>query len=138
MEKNFLWTLFLCGVAFCSKAQTSQPVDTIKVAYMDINDPQGFVLSEATVHLSTTSGVSKVYFKIINPTDSSVVYDVNYAMSASLVTDASGLPLCLIDGTSVQVINPNPLPLQAYTYQVQTEDANGNKSTAYTILQNVE
>lgn len=105
---------------------------------MDIQHPQGLVLSEATIHLTTTSGVSKVYFKIINPADSSVVYDVNYAMSSSPVTDASGLLLCLINNTSVQLINPNPLPLQAYTYQVQTEDASGNKSAAYTMLQNVE
>ncbi|MBS1635851.1 MAG: hypothetical protein JST26_07990 [Bacteroidetes bacterium] len=129
--KTFFTFLFILGFS-CFYAQNSHPtIDTVEVSYMTVSGGMSNVLPEPIIHLKTLSGVSKVHCKIINPSDSSVVYNVFYTISASPVFNSNGQPLFVLDNLNAQILGPDPIELKDYTYQVQTEDDQGNLTTPY-------
>lgn len=116
------------------QAQSTHPtIDTVEVSYMTFSTSGSLVnvLPEPIISLKTLTAVSKVHCKIINPSDSSVVYSVFYSVNASPLLDSSGRPLFLMNGLNVQILSLSPIELKDYIYQIQTEDDQGNLTVPY-------
>jgi hypothetical protein len=140
MNKLTLITLFLIFVfsafSLFSQTNTHPSVDTLEVSYMSAANNQ--VIPEAIIHLKTLEGVSKVYCKIINPSDSNVVYSVNYDVNNLPISSSTGLVICLKTNNIIQIIGTIAMVLQPYTYLIQTEDNQGNISVNYTYTRELE
>lgn len=86
---------------------------------------------QATITLKANANVSRIYFKITDPQSNTVVYQVNYALSASPVI-TNGVKLFEITGDVIYLSTGQLTTLRPYVYELKTEDSNDNQSTAYT------
>jgi hypothetical protein len=130
-----LFFTFLTPSLFCQTINHPS-IDTIEVSYMSA--PNNQVTPEAIIHFKIMDGVAKVFLKIVNPSDSNVVYSVNYDVNNLPITNSAGLVTCLKNNNIIQIIGTNPIVLQPYTYQIQTEDNQGNISINYTFTRELE
>jgi len=91
---------------------------------------------KGTVSITLKSGyeADKLYLKIRDNQTQALVYDVNYTISSADVTD-QGVLLYKKQGNVLTVTNPAIVTLKPYIYELYTEDAAGNKSSVYTIIQ---
>jgi hypothetical protein len=89
----------------------------------------------ATIKLKTDSLVSKLFFKIVNLQDKTILYDVNYAINSPTKTNADGLVLFKRENNVITITNPNPVELRLYQYELITEDEKGIKSLLYQSIQ---
>ncbi|MGZ3884389.1 MAG: hypothetical protein ACXVPQ_11015 [Bacteroidia bacterium] len=149
MEKKYaLCSLLLAMLLYFSvPAQTPNhpTVEKIKVGYKPVpgsaltnttaGKPDIKVFPDVSITLKNTGTVSKVYLKILNKTDNSTIYQINYSLSSQAVTDAQGLKLFYRDNAIVHIGDPNAMSLDTYKYQVITEDAQGHQSVEYTAIQ---
>lgn len=145
MKLSSVFKIFFL-VCLCGKIM-SQTVTPISISSIEVNyklsNPLGAdtnatplvnVLPEATINLSSTTNISKIYFKIINPTDNSVLYNVNYDINSSTITNSEGLTLFLRNNAIIYINSPNSLSLTAYSYEIITEDTQGNLSTPFSEI----
>lgn len=145
--KAFLSTLitifFFTAQLASGQVQDHPTVEKIKVMYKATNEattitsgkPNIKVKANATVTLKTTTSVTKLYFKILNKTSGTVVYQVDYNLNASPVTDSLGQKLFGRDGLVVCIGDPSSILLDTYSYELITEDAQGNQTAAFTTIQ---
>ncbi len=89
-----------------------------------------------TTHISLRSGnnAAKVYLRIKDKQNQALIYDVNYPVSPSDVSD-HGVILYKREGNIISITNPSVVSLKPYVYELYTEDAAGHKSSIYTIIQ---
>lgn len=89
-----------------------------------------------TTHVTLKSGAeaAKVYLKIKDKQTQAVIYEVNYVINSSDVTD-QGVILYRKQGNVLAISNPTTVTLKPYVYELYTEDAAGGKSSVYTIIQ---
>jgi hypothetical protein len=127
---------FLGQLSLFSQNQTHPIIDTVEISYMSASND--LVLPETIIHLKTGDAIAKVYWKIIDPTNNAVVYDVNYSVNVMPVISSNGTVLCLKNNTIIQVLGTTPLPLKTYTYQIKTEDIQGNISVIYSVIKELE
>lgn len=97
--------------------------------------PQIKGVPQSTISLKNTEGILKVHFKIINKATNAVVYQVNYAISSSVVTNAEGKKLFENNNSVIFISNGAAIDLKPYLYQVQTEDSQNHLSTIYSVTQ---
>ena len=137
-HRSVIFSLALLMIGLHAQAQTTNhpTIDTVDVSYMGAANNQ--VIPEVIIHLKTVEGISKVYCKIVNPTDSNTVYTVNYDINNLPISNSSGQVLCLKINTIIQIVGTTPVDLQSYIYQVQTEDNQGNKSINYILTRELE
>ena len=131
--KKLLTALALL-IFFGVRSQNAHPtIDTMEVSYMtaSVSGTVTNVLAQPIISLKTLTGVTKVHCKIMNSSDSTIIYSVSYPLSTSPVVNASGQTLFIINGQTIQILSPNPMELKNYTYQVQTEDTGGNLTAPY-------
>jgi len=93
------------------------------------------VIPEVNVTLKTTTGVSKVYLKIIDNATNTIIYQVNYPLSSSTVTNGSGQKLFENNNGVIFISSGQTLTLKPYTYQVYTEDAQQTASAVFSVIQ---
>ena len=125
-------------IAIKINAQTSHAtINSLAVSYKAASAAQGGTnlsdmkcTPQATITLKANANVSKIYFKIINPQNSGVVYQVNYDLSASPVV-TNGNKLFEIIGDMVYISTGELATLKPYIYELKTEDGSSNQSTAY-------
>ncbi len=85
-----------------------------------------------TVQLKNETAVSKLYLKVINETNSSVMIDVNYLLSSLPIQDQSGKVVFYKDQQGIFQITPSvQIPLNLYLFQLITEDQQGNQSEIF-------
>jgi hypothetical protein len=123
-------------------SQTQPPIEGIVVNYKsdgillpDSANPSAIkVLPEAIITLTTTSNVSKIYFKMIRLSDSSILYDVNYTINSSPITNSENIILFSRDNNIISLNNPNNVLLDTYSYEIRTEDSQGNLSSIFSEI----
>jgi hypothetical protein len=88
------------------------------------------------VHVTLKSGydADKLYLKIRDKQTQAQVYDIHYTIGSADVTN-QGVLLYKKQGNVLSITNPAVLTLKPYVYELYTEDAEGNKSSVYTIIQ---
>ena len=127
-----------------SQTVTPSGINSIEVNYKLSNEltpdtnatagPLIKVLPETTINLISTANISKIYFKIIDRSDNSVLYSVNYNITSSAITNDDGITLFLRDSNVVHINSPNSLTLTTYSYELITEDTQGNLSTPFSEI----
>lgn len=139
---NFCKIFFLVCIYGNLISQTSPPVGSVEVNYKlsnlllsDTTNPSIInVLPEVTIALTSTANVSKVYLRIIKPSDGSVVYNVNYNINSSAIVDNDGITLYNRSNSTIHINSPNIVPLNVYNYELVTEDNQGNLSTPFSEI----
>lgn len=137
--KNLKSTLIVLALSVAIKinAQTHSTISGLGVSYKPAATANGGAnLSDlkcspqATVALKSNSGASKIYIKILNAEDSSVVFQTNYSFSASPVV-INGVKLFEKAGDTVYINCEQLLTLKPYIYQIQTADSQNNLTEVY-------
>lgn len=144
--KTFL--LILAGLflsAFTASAQiVNHPeIEKVEVMYKPnrgatasglASSPEIKVNGTTLVTLKNGSEAVKIYLKIKDKKTQAIVYDVNYRINSSDVSD-QGMILYKKQGNLLSMTNPAIVTLKPYVYELYTEDAAGSKSNVYTIIQ---
>ncbi len=89
------------------------------------------VLPKVTLTLKPNATVTKVYLQILNKQDSSLIYQVNYMVSAAPVTGTTGQPLFYTEDSKLVISATVPVLLNTYVYKIHTQDQQGNNSAEY-------
>lgn len=137
MKFNIILILFAFFSVFSSTvfAQTKfhTSISQLDISYLETNitDSIAKYKSQATITFKSDSAISIVHFKIINPDDNSIVYEVNYPTITSIVTSASGDILFKKEIKSCTISTSKEFTLKTYLFQIITEDAMGNMSEAF-------
>lgn len=111
-----------------------KPNKTITTSGQATSSPEIKVNGTTNVTLKNGSEAVKVYLKIKDKQTQAVVYDVNYVINSSDVSD-QGVILYKKQGNVLSITNPAIVTLKPYVYELYTEDAAGSKSSIYTIIQ---
>lgn len=143
--KYFIYCIAFISFFLFSKlvAQTNSSHPTIsdvKIAYKSI--PQSTsnavstsfnmsVIPQATVTLVSNANVSKIYFKIINTSNNSVIYQANYSVNSAVVTNSSGRKLFENTNGIFFISNGQTTALNAYLFEITTEDNQQVMSPVY-------
>ncbi|MCE3226353.1 MAG: hypothetical protein K0S32_904 [Bacteroidetes bacterium] len=129
-------------VATASFAQSNHPtVASVKVKYRYDSSIQTNTsianiqaIPEATVTLVTTNGVSKIYFKVFDNTNT-IVYQVNYNLNSSVITNGQGNKLFENNNGVIFISSGQATSLKPYTYKVSTEDNQSNQTSDFSVIQ---
>lgn len=138
----FLFALMLAGI-FKTQGQTlgHTTISLVKVSYAAAsqtvtgNLPVLRGIPQATVVLNPGAIQAKIYFKIVNPADNTIVYQSDYLLSSAVVNNNSGKKLFENTNGTIFLSNGNALQVKPYRYELQTEDSTGKLTKVYTILQ---
>ena len=137
MKKIIALFSLVCLTQINLQAQTNHPtIDTIEVSYMSA--PGGQVIPEATIHMKTWTGITKVFYQVIDTDNTATVYSVNYTLADLPVNGANSTALCLKTTEVIQILNATATDLKTYTYQVQTQDSQGTMSPVYSLVKTLE
>ncbi len=93
------------------------------------------VRPDAAIVLNTSAPATKIYLKIINPRDNSLVYEASYDTSSPDVTNAQGLKLFYKDAGTIHICDPDIISLAPYRYEVYTQDTQGHSSEIFSAIQ---
>lgn len=129
-------TAFTCVLSFSLRSQASSThptIDDVKVFYFSSPQTTLAALSsspfsiasipQAIITLKTAVNASKIYFKIVNVANDSILYSVNYLINSSTVTNSSGKKMFENSNGFVFVSPGTAFTLQPYSYKVSTEDS---------------
>jgi hypothetical protein len=139
----FIAIIILDNSNLFSQVSNHPTIDKVKVGYKAIagtptntnGKPNIMVLPEATINLKSLSGVSKIYMKILNRSDNNLVYQINYSVMSSPVTNSQGVKLFYRDNLIIHIGSPDIVSLNQYLYEVVTEDSQSNQTIVYSIIQ---
>ncbi len=130
-----LATGFFFAISFSLRSQTTTThptIDDLNVQYL--SSPQTTLsglsnslmslasIPQATISLKTQVNISKIYFKIVNIANDSTLYNINYNIGSSSVTNSSGKKLFDNNNGNIFISPGSPMPLKPYSYKVSTED----------------
>lgn len=117
------------------KVQTMyKPDQSVGAINQPSSSPEIKVHATVTVHLKSNYDAVRIYLKIRDQQTQATLYDVNYQVSSSDVSD-QGVLLYKKQGTILSITNPAAMSLRPYVYELYTVDAGGSKSNVYTIIQ---
>lgn len=142
--KNIFLMLILALSVIKITAQTvsaHQSVASIKVVYKaspqtTVNTlPEIKSIPQAIITLKSTTGISKIYFKILNKTTNEVLYQVNYNLNSSMIINNEGKKIFENNNGVIFISSETELALKPYLYQVQTENEQNNLSNNYSSIQ---
>lgn len=130
--------LFLGTITAFAQTNNHPTVASFKVNYKPetgANQSSGMkCIPNATITLKPNSNAVKVYFKIMTVEESNVIYQVNYMLNSAAVNNNEGKKLFENNNGAIFISNGQALNLKPYSYQIETEDANGNKTTVYSAV----
>ncbi len=143
---KILLTVLALLTGFSAAAQNQElpnsqhaTVQSLKVMYKAV--PQAtlaidiMAIPQATVNLKNAGAVSKIYFKIIDKNTNAIIYQANYALNSGTVNSDTGKKLFENNNGAIFISNGQTLLLKPYLYQLQTQDAQNNLSTIYSLIQ---
>lgn len=91
-------------------------------------------LPEATITFYSLENVSKIYLKIVRPSDQATIYEVNYGTNSSEVTGNNGMILYSKVSLTVRINSPATQSLIPYVYELRTEDNEGKLSEVFSEI----
>jgi hypothetical protein len=98
------------------------------------SSPNIKVNGTASITLKNGYEATKIYLKIKDMQSQVVVYEVNYAINSSDLTDHEVI-VYKKQGNIISITNPAVVTLKPYVYELYTEDAAGAKTSVYKIIQ---
>ncbi len=140
MKLSIFFTIFFLSCLFGkSLAQSLPAINNIEVNYRVSNqlatDTNGTflikVFPEATINLNSAVNISKIYFKISDLSDHSILYNVVYNINSPTITNDDGITLFFRNNNVIRINAPNTISLTTYSYELITEDTQGNLSTPF-------
>ncbi len=138
--KNSFVILLICALTLSGKlvAQSHATVNKLEVSYKAVSQGTANSLANiqcipmATITLQSNANVNKVYFKVIDPQTNAVVYNVNYVLSTSTLSNQNGFKLFEVNDDKVYISNGEQLTLKPYLYEIKTENSQNTISASYT------
>lgn len=135
MKTNLLILLFILLQLNYLKSQSHSTINEVKVGYKPVTstnsvNPTSFMQCApvATITLKSNINPSKIYLKILDKTDNTVIYDINYLLNQEPVYNQTGDILFKKEG-SVVIIRANTIVgLKPYKYELATENDSNIKS----------
>lgn len=125
--------LFALTLGLSSQTATTHPtINDVVVFYSSSpqttlsgssNSPMAIAsIPNATVSLKSQVNIAKIHLKIVNLANDSILYNINYTINSSIVTNSSGKKLFENNNGSIYVSPGFAMPLKPYSYKVSTED----------------
>lgn len=99
------------------------------------NKPRFLAIPQITVNIKPDLGTERIYLKIIDPDDKSVIYQVDYSVNSTAVTNNSGLKLFDKQNQSIFLSSGEPLVLKPYICELRTKNNGTELSTVFSITQ---
>lgn len=139
--------IFLVALIFLSRKAISQSsshptIDEVKVKYRSVpsssvnSSSMVFnVIPEINIALKSTSGISKIYLKIIEIETSTTLFTINYNLNSSAVTNANGDKLFENNNGQIFISSGTSLLLKPYTYEVYTENNQSISTSVFSSIQ---
>lgn len=136
----------LCLFVYSAVAQTpNHPViEKVQVAYKSVKTTvsAGPATGAPSINVNATTNITlkagydaaKIYLKIKDKQTQAAVYEISYTINSADVTD-HGVLVYKKQNNIVAITNPATMVLKPYVYELYTEDAAGNKSIVYSIIQ---
>lgn len=112
-------------------------INNLDVSYKESSvqtDTVKKVMLKSIVSLKSSSSVSIIHFKVIETSDNSVIYHVNYAVNSNTITSSDGIVLFKKDGENYFINAASEILLKSYLFEITTEDAQGNLSEVYSVI----
>jgi len=107
-------------------------VSSLIVNYdMTISQAQPVIRPNVTLVLKPGIMVSNISLTMLRKQDSTVLYQVSYALNAAPVNDSTGRKLFFIKDLQPVISIPLSVPLDTYIYKVRTLDALGVTSPEF-------
>jgi hypothetical protein len=134
-KSSFLIVLLISVMSFFG--QNHATVAKLTVSYKPVSTTSVSNLGDikctpqATITLKSNHGATKIYFKIVNPQNNAVVYQVDYLLNSSAVTDESGITLFNNLNGTIRIGYAQGITLKPYIYQIQTADSQNTMSTVF-------
>jgi hypothetical protein len=137
MKKIILIFLF-SGLKVFAQSLNHPTIDKLEVSYklpdVSTNDSITMVRSQNVLTLKANVDVSVIYFKILNESNNTIVYQVDYLANSSAITSPEGIVLFRKEANIIYIKSANEIPLNIYLYQITTEDSQGIVSEVYTDI----
>lgn len=89
---------------------------------------------EAVISLKPASGVTKIYFKIMDNTTNVVIYNVSYLINSKTVTATDGSKLFENNNGVIYISSGSDFALKPYKYEITTEAKPGELSSVYSAI----
>lgn len=118
-------------------AQTSNhpTVDKLEVSYRETDiatvDTFKMVTFQSVITLKIGVDVSAIHYKIINESNNTIVYQVDYSFNSPIITNPEGIVLFRKDANVLYIMSANEISMNTYLYQITTEDSQGIVSETY-------
>jgi hypothetical protein len=138
--KLILCTCILCCLSVGTYAQSTgsltvsnhPSVSRLNVQYdMTLNQSTPVLSPNIAVVLKPGVTVSELWLTMLRKQDSTVLYQVSYAINAAPVTDSTGRQRFFIKGLQPVISVPQAFPLDTYIYKVYTKDPQGVQSPEF-------
>lgn len=137
-SKNYKKVVFFCFVLILSNiiivAQNHPTIDKLEVSYKESSvliDTINMVRSQSVLTLKANTDVSVIHFKIINESNNTTAYQVDYLGNSPAITNPEGIVLFKKEANLIYIKSAIEIPLNAYLYQITTEDSQGIVSEIY-------
>ncbi|MDO9000243.1 MAG: hypothetical protein Q7W45_10800 [Bacteroidota bacterium] len=138
-------SFFLTSIIANSQVNTSHPtISSFNVSYKSAPQPsvnttpasfpEFKVIPQATITLVSSNNVSKIYFKILNVSNDSIVYQINYLLSSPVVINNSGKKLFENVNGIIFISNGQEFGLKPYKYEITTENTQTNLSPVFSAI----
>jgi hypothetical protein len=135
----FALTLFI-GNKTNAQSQNHATIENVKVSYGSSTTGTAGIaqiqaIPNATITLKEGHNSASVYFKIKNKTTNAVIYEVNYSLNASPVTNETGKVLFQNNNGVILISSGTAIILTPYIYEIYTKDTNQNPTSTFSIVQ---
>lgn len=142
--KKHLCIIILLFVSVVLNSQTvisaeHSTIMSLKISYRHTsNSNQGQInaVPQATLTLKVNTIVTKVFFKIIDvSTPNALIYQSNHLLNTPQINSPNNSYILFSHlNNTINLSNGQPINLKLYKYVVQTEDASGNLSELYELI----
>lgn len=139
-SKLLLIFIVLFQVKFLS-AQSHTTISDVKIVYKPIISsgsvtPTSYLQCApvSTITLKPNVSASKIYLKILDKVNNSVLYEVNYTLNQQPILTQSGDVIFKKEGNLIIIKADVVFNLKPYKYEIATEDASNVKSDNYSVI----
>lgn len=146
--KYILLTILLFCTCLTVRSQIVAPVlsagnhptlDSVVVAYMPVSttalsQSSIDVKAEISVKLKNNANTDRICLQVLHRSDSSIIYNVNYALTAAPYSSQGELLFSMQNG-KFRILCPTVLPLSSFIYKVYTRNGQGINSPVFITRQ---
>lgn len=150
MKKAIQITLFVLSIFIddaraqnFSTEHNHSTIDSVKIIYKSVLQPtvnpnsnnRSLIkaIPQVSISLKENSNVSKIYFKIIDPSSHTTVYSSNYSLNSTPILNESGKKLFEFSNRIIYLSNGDAIFLKSYIYELRTENNLTELSTVFSI-----